>query len=168
LDRHQENFEFKSLFDTSLYDPETKSMDVRKWLNAGVNTPANDRYGDVRDIKNHHHHDITRHGSDIRSFTLTFDDPVTIETLASSLEALCLTQGANILRVKGIVNTVDRPGYPLVVHGVQHIFHDPVWLNEWPNDNRQTQLVFITVGVARESLEIFFKSWISTSNGVWR
>ena len=169
LDRHQRDFEFKRLFDTSLYDPDTKSMDVRKWLNAEANTKNNyHSHGDAHDHNGHHHHDITRHGSDIRSFTLTFDDPITIETLASSLEALFLTQGANILRVKGIANTVDRPEYPLVVHGVQHVFHDPVWLDGWPDESRQTQLVFITVGVTRESLELFFKSWISTSNGVWR
>ena len=77
-------------------------------------------------------------------------------------------RGANILRVKGIANTVDRLEYPLVVHGVQHVFHDPVWLDGWPDESRQTQLVFITVGVTRESLELFFKSWISTSSGVWR
>ena len=169
LDRHQRDFEFKSLFDTSLYDPDTKSMNVRKWLNAEANIRVhNHSHGDASDHHGHHHHDITRHGSDIRSFTLTFDDPITIETLASSLEALFLTQGANILRVKGIANTVDRPDHPLVVHGVQHVFHDPVWLDDWPDESRQTQLVFITSGVTRESLELFFKSWISTSNGVWR
>ena len=171
LDRHQIDFELKSLFDTSLYDPDTKSMNVRKWLNAEANTKINNHshsHGDALDHHGQHHHDITRHGSDIRSFTLTFDDPITIETLASSLEALFLTQGANILRVKGIANTVDRPEYPLVVHGVQHVFHEPVWLNDWPDESRQTQLVFITSGVTRESLELFFKSWISTSNGVWR
>ena len=168
LDRHQKDFEFKRLFDTSLYDPQTKSTDVRKWLNAEGNTKNNHSHDDPRDHNGHHHHDITRHGSDIQSFTLTFDKPITIETLASSLEALCLTQGANILRLKGIVHTVDRPEHPLVVHGVQHVFHEPVWLDDWPNKNRQTQLVFITFGITRKSLELFFKSWISTSNGVWR
>ena len=157
------------MVDTSIYDPDTKSIDVRKWLSAEANAKNNHHsHGDAYDHSGHHHHDITRHGSDIRSFTLTFDDPITIETLASSLEALFLTQGANILRVKGIANTVDRPDYPLVVHGVQHVFHDPVWLDGWPDESRQTQLVFITVGVTRESLELFFKSWISTSSGVWR
>ena len=169
LDRHREDFEFGRLFDTSLYDPNTKSMDVRKWLNAEANTTDhNHSHGDFHSSNDDHHHDITRHGSDIRSFTLTFEDPITIEMLASSLEALLLTQGANILRVKGIVNTVDRPEHPLVVHGVQHVFHDPVWLDEWPNESRLTQLVFITFGVTRESLDLFFKSWMSTSNGIWR
>ena len=169
LDRHQRGFKFKSLFDTSLYDPDTKSMNVRKWLNAEANSRNNNHsLGDTCNHHGHHHQDITRHGSDIRSFTLTFDDPIKIETLASSLEALFLTQGANILRVKGIANTVDRPNYPLVLHGVQHVFHDPVWLDDWPDEKRQTQLVFITAGVTRESLELFFKSWISTSNGAWR
>ena len=111
---------------------------------------------------------MTRHGSDIRSFTLTFDEPVTIEAFASSLEALSLTQGASILRIKGIVNTLDRPGIPLVIHGVQHVFHDPVWLDEWPDEDHQTKLVFITKGIERETLDMFFKAWISSSKGSWQ
>ena len=134
---------------------------MRSWLNAEVT-------GDHHNHSHHHHHDVNRHGSDIRAFTLTFDDPVTIEAFASSLEALSLTQGESILRIKGIVNTLDRPGIPLVIHGVQHVFHDPVWLDEWPDEDHQTKLVFITKGIERETLDIFFKAWISSSKGSWQ
>ncbi len=34
LERHGLEFDLGRLFDTSLYDPETKTIDVRKWLNA--------------------------------------------------------------------------------------------------------------------------------------
>ena len=105
---------------------------------------------------------------DKEGFTLTFDEPVTIEAFASSLEALSLTQGASILRIKGIVNTLDRPGIPLIIHGVQHVFHDPVWLDEWPDKDHQTKLVFITKGIERETLNLFFKAWISSSKGSWQ
>ena len=32
---------------------------------------------------------------------------------------------------------------PAVIHGVQHVFHPPVWMNEWPSDDRRTRIVFI-------------------------
>jgi G3E family GTPase len=163
-------FQLERLFNMSLFNPEKKSIDVRSWLNA---EGANGDYGRGHNhshthVADKHHHDVTRHGSDIRSFTLTFDEPVTIEAFASSLEALSMTQGANLLRIKGIVNTVDRPGFPLVIHGVQHVFHDPVWLDGWPDDDHQTKLVFITNGIQRETLDQFFKAWISSSKGHWR
>tara|TARA_B100000683_G_scaffold82486_2_gene81350 strand:- start:112 stop:837 length:726 start_codon:yes stop_codon:yes gene_type:complete len=164
LDRHNPAFDYNRLFDTSLFDPDTKSINVRLWLNAeetGGHHAHNHNHS-------HDHHDVTRHGSDIRSFTLTFDEPVTIEVFASSLEALSFTQGASILRVKGIVNTIDRPGMPLVIHGVQHVFHDPVWLDEWPDEDHQTKLVFITKGIERETLDMFFKAWIISSKGSWQ
>ena len=166
LDRHNPAFDYNRLFDTSLFDPDTKSINVRSWLKAEESSDHDTH--DHNHSHDHDHHDVTRHGSDIRSFTLTFDEPVTIEAFASSLEALSLTQGASILRIKGIVNTLDRPGIPLIIHGVQHVFHDPVWLDEWPDQDRQTKLVFITKGIERETLDMFFKAWISSSKGSWQ
>ena len=72
-----------------------------------------------------------------------------------------------MLRIKGIVNTVDRPGKPMVIRGVQHIFHDPIWLDDWPDGDHWTKLVFITDAIERATLDEFFKSWISSSVGHW-
>lgn len=174
FDRHDPSLNLNRLFDTSLYNPKTKTMDVRNWLNAEAELDDSDHHHDHghHDHGHHHHgqdpHDVTRHGTDIRSFTLTFDEPVQIETFGSALEALTLTQGANLLRLKGIVNTVDRPGKPLVIHGVQHVFHDPVWLDAWPDADERTRLVFITHGIERKTLDDFFKAWISSAQGDWR
>ena len=38
---------------------------------------------------------------------------------------------------------------PLAIHCVQHVFHDPVWLDEWPDEDHQTKLVFITKGIVQ-------------------
>ena len=103
---------------------------------------------------------MTRHGADIRSFTLTFDEPLPIEAFGSAVESLVMSHGENLLRIKGLVNAADRPGRPLVIHGVQHVFHDPVWLDAWPGDDRRTRLVFITRGIPRKTLEDFFAIWI--------
>ena len=175
-ERHDKSFKFHNLFDTSLYNPISKTINVRKWLNAeafpddGHHHHHHD-HGDDRKAKEQtrgqHQHDVSRHGQNIRSFTLILEQPIKIDTFATALEALLFTQASRLLRIKGIVNTVDRPGKPMVIHGVQHIFHDPTWLDNWPDEDHRTKLVFITDGIERTTLDEFFKSWIGSSIGQW-
>ncbi len=163
----EQDFEFSSLFNTSLYDPTSKTMNVRQWLNDEANIKKEEIHNHQHS-HGHTHHDVTRHGSDIRSFTLVFNEPIEIDSFAKALEVLTFTNGANLLRLKGIVNTKERRGKPLVIHGVQHVFHDPVWLDDWPDENHQTRLVFITNKIDRETLEDFFKSWLGSYKGQWQ
>jgi G3E family GTPase len=30
-----------------------------------------------------------------------------------------------------------------VIHGVQHVFHPPTWLDRWPSADRRSRLLFI-------------------------
>jgi G3E family GTPase len=46
--------------------------------------------------------------------------------------------------MKGIVKLAEDPERPVVLHGVQHVFHPPATLPKWPDDDRRTRLVFIT------------------------
>ena len=165
LERHDSVFNLDNLFDTALYNPNSYSMDVLKWLNAEIETNDGDHNHDAhhhghRHHSNQTHHDVSRHGTNIRSYTLVFQEPLSIEAFGGALEALTTIQGANLLRLKGIVNIADRPGRPLVIHGVQHVFHDPVWLEAWPSPDERTRLVIITHGIERKTLEDFFKGWI--------
>jgi G3E family GTPase len=57
--------------------------------------------------------------------------------------------------VKGIVNVEGRNG-PLVIQGVQHLFHPPVELAAWPSEDRATRIVFITRGIDRSVVENLF------------
>ena len=50
--------------------------------------------------------------------------------------------GPNVLRVKGLLNVSDALG-PVVLHGVQSVIHAPVHLEEWPDDDRSSRLIFI-------------------------
>jgi G3E family GTPase len=36
---------------------------------------------------------------------------------------------------------------------VQHLFHPPVLLPEWPSEDRRTRMVFITRDLPREAIE---------------
>ena len=45
---------------------------------------------------------------------------------------------------------------PLVVQGVQHLFHPPVALRDWPGSDKASRLVFITRGIEREVIAGLF------------
>jgi G3E family GTPase len=63
------------------------------------------------------------------------------------------------LRVKGVLNVTEEEG-PVVVHGVQHVFHPPVALRRWPDGDRTSRLVMIVRDLDRETIE---KGWRSLS-----
>jgi G3E family GTPase len=81
------------------------------------------------------------HDASIKTLSLRFDKPFTWASFSAALELLATLRGPDLLRVKGIVNV---EGGPVVVQGVQHIFHPPVTLDRWPSADTDTRLVFIT------------------------
>ena len=83
------------------------------------------------------------HGSLIETFSIVRKRPLCAVTLTLLLQALSEHCGANLLRLKGIVNIEEDPEHPAVIHGVQHVFHPPTWLDHWPGSDRQSRLVFI-------------------------
>jgi G3E family GTPase len=89
---------------------------------------------------------------------LTHDEPIDGYAFDCWLEALLMLRGPDVLRVKGIVNIRDLKG-PLVIHGVQHVFHPPIMLKKWPGRDRRTRIVFIvrdmTEAGLRETLAMF-------------
>jgi G3E family GTPase len=96
-----------------------------------------------------------KHDPAIRSFALVFDQPFAWETFSAALDLVSRLRGPDLLRVKGLVNVVGERG-PVVVQGVQHIFHPTVTLEAWPSDDRRSRLVFITRNIPRETVEQLF------------
>ena len=79
-------------------------------------------------------------GSD--RFCLTIEEPLPAQVFDSWLEMLVMFNGVNVLRVKGIINLAEMDK-PLVIHGVQHIWHPPEILDNWPSSDRRSRIVFI-------------------------
>ena len=100
------------------------------------------------DQNNHQAHHRTDDA--IHTFVLRRDAPLDVVTLSLFLEALADHCGANLLRLKGLVQVCEDPEHPAVIHGVQHVFHPPAWLPAWPSADRQTRMVFIARNI-RES-----------------
>jgi len=90
-----------------------------------------------------HHHDPNRHDAGIQACSFVFDDPLPWDGVATWLEMLTLTRGDSILRVKGLLNIAGQDR-PVIVHGVQHVFHPPLKLAAWSvDDDRRSRLVFV-------------------------
>jgi G3E family GTPase len=90
-----------------------------------------------------------RHSDGIFSFVLQRDRPVPALALTLLLEGIAEHCGARLLRMKGLVNIEEMPGQPAVIHGVQHVFAPPDFLERWPSADMSTRIVFITQGVPR-------------------
>jgi G3E family GTPase len=93
-----------------------------------------------------------RHGS-VNSFCLRREEPLHAATLSLFLHVVAEHCGARLLRLKGLVDVVESPGRPAVIHGVQHVFHPPAWLDAWPDEDRSTRIVVISQGLDAEWLQ---------------
>lgn len=153
-----ESLDVAHLLEAGLYNPLTKSPDVARWLNAerlfapaagaaeGASAPS--AHGHVHDRVEDHSHvhslsDVNRHGESIRAFCLVNEAPLPLSACDLFLEMLRIAHGPNLLRVKGVIALDDDLSRPLVIHGVQHVFHPPVRLEAWPDADHRTRIVFI-------------------------
>ena len=84
--------------------------------------------------------------------------PVHAVTLTLLLEVLAEHCGGDLLRLKGIVNVAESPDRPAVIHGVQHVFHPPAWLDRWPSEDRRTRLVCIVRDIPRAWIEALLEA----------
>lgn len=96
-----------------------------------------------------------RHNQGIKTISLRFKEPFSWEAASAALELLTNLRGPDMLRVKGIMN-ID--GKPVVIQGVQHIFHPPVTLDRWPSAEQDTRMVFITKNIEAALIESLFKA----------
>jgi G3E family GTPase len=102
----------------------------------------------------------TNHSPSIGAYALRLSEPVGAAAFASFLELLRAALGPGLLRIKGLVALAEHPGEPLVIHGVQHIFHPPRLLNSWPDDDRATRIVLVVDGLDRASVD---RLWVALS-----
>jgi G3E family GTPase len=108
----------------------------------------------------HAHEDDKAHHHGIAPFCLVQDEPVPWPRFARWLESVASLRGPDLLRVKGIVHVQGR-SRPVVVHAVQHVLHPPRELQDWPDADRRSRIVFITRGIAGAALEKSFRAAIA-------
>jgi len=95
------------------------------------------------------------HAHGLDSFALIFDEPIPWACFEQAMAVLTALRGSDLLRVKGIVAVAECRG-PVVVHAVQHLAHPPVELEDWPDADHRSRLVFVTRGLARGAVAQLF------------
>ena len=156
------------ILNSGLFDPDRKIPDVKKWLAAEAYADTHDHHahghGHKHDHDHHdHHHDYldrNRHDEHIGSFVITTDEAIPAGTLEMFFELLRAQHGSQLLRLKGIVKVAEMPDTPIVVHGVQHVFHPPARLPHWPDDDHRTRLVFITRDLPERTVRDLFDAFM--------
>ncbi len=109
----------------------------------GVGTHAAPAYlaGDAGDP-----HDV----GETYSVSVTFDGSIDWTAFGIWFSMLLHARGEDVLRVKGLVD-VGEAG-PVVLNGVQHIIHPPQHLDEWPDEDHRSRIIFITKRIRPEEL----------------
>lgn len=169
LTTHRNEATAERLFTMGLFDPKTKTADVQGWLAAEAYETGEKRHRSSRrhahGHDDHHHHDVSRHDDHIRSFSFTEANAISPQGLELFMELLKSYHGANMLRMKAIVKVSDDPARPVVLHGVQHVFHPPVRLPAWPDGDERTRLVFIVKDVEKPMIEGLFRAFTDQVSG---
>jgi G3E family GTPase len=154
-----------------LYDPATKIADVGRWLHDEDEREGHHHHHDHGHAHGHHHHhhghehqdphDVNRHDASIRSFSIIEEKAIDPMALEMFIDLLRSAHGEKLLRMKAIIATSDRPERPLVLHGVQSIFHPPVRLAAWPNpEDRRTRMVLITKDLPEAFVKDLFDAFL--------
>jgi G3E family GTPase len=126
------------LIDVGLRNVKAKLEDIERWM------------GEPDEHGEHHRHD-----EKVKSFCLRYAEPMTWAAFSQTMEVLGALRGSDMLRVKGLINVAGHNG-PMVVQGVQHLFHPPVELEAWPSADHSTRIVFITRNIPRETVANLF------------
>ena len=135
------------------YDPSLRSEDVREWLRLDAFEAQHGGHG----------HDHALQVAGISSFCLTFEEDLVWQEIAAWLDALVIAHGEDMLRIKGIL-AIEGRAEPVVVQSVQKLFHPPFALENWPEGQRHSRIVFITRGIS----ESFVREVFDTIRGARR
>jgi len=153
------------LFDCGLYDPATKTPDVRRWLAAEAYADAqgvvqglaqNDRHGG-------HGHDPNRHDARIRAFCLSTDAAIPASAFEMFLDLVRSMHGPKLLRMKGVVKIAETPHTPIVVRAVQHLMHPLARLPAWPDSDERTRIVFIVRDIDPRTISELFDAFLGAA-----
>ena len=145
----------EKLLNCGLYDPDKKSLDVKRWLAAEALADAHAHHG--------HQQDVNRHDARIRAFALATDRAIPAAAFDMFLELLRSAHGPNLLRLKGIVKIAENPEQPVVIHGVQHVFHPTAQLAAWPDADHRTRMVFIVRDIAPATISGLFDAFLGAA-----
>jgi G3E family GTPase len=159
-----------TVLDAGLFDPLARSADVVRWFEAASHAAnhSHDRAHHHCEDEHCDHDSHHAHDAGVASYSLIIDEPVQGEAFARWLNYVAALKGEDLLRFKAIVNIAEQPDQPMVVHGVQHVFHPPITLAGWPSPDRRSRLVFIVRNIPRDIIENTLCKFASISRAAIR
>jgi len=108
---------------------------------------------------------VAAHTHGIDAFGLVLDGAISRLDFARALGGLAGARGSDLLRVKGIVRFADRPERPAVVQAAQHALFAPEWLDDWPDEDRRSRLVFVVHEIPRAAI---LDAFAFAAPAIWR
>ena len=108
---------------------------------------------------------VAAHTHGIDAFGLVLEGEVSRLDFARALGGLARERGNDLLRVKGIVQFADRPDHPAVVQAAQHALFTPEWLDDWPDGDRRSRLVFVVHEIPRAEI---LDAFAFAAPSIWR
>ena len=136
----------RHLLGVDAFDMASKSDEVAQWLQATRQRNYLSLGSTAAQGANANVH------RDIVAFALDLPEVVDWTVFSVWLSLLLHAHGAQILRVKGLLN-VEGADAPVVVHGVQQLVHPPSHLERWPTDDHTSRLVFIVRGLEPQRIQ---------------
>lgn len=145
-----------ALFGLSALHMNASAQDLARWLGAlhgssdleGKASEHDTTHLATAPKANHKHH--------ISSASIEVHDPIPASVFDFWIDMLMALKGPDILRIKGIVHVEDMQ-FPIVFHGVQHIFDPPVHLETWRGADKRSRVVVIARNVTKEELDTSLK-----------
>ncbi len=119
------------LFGMSLIDPATGKADLNRWLNSAAHRPDGLHTQQSFRADGPHLHFSGGHGDGMGTWLIEGMRPVDWARFSLRVGEILRQYGDLLLRLKGVVWTNDDDR-PLVIHGVQRVFHAPIRLKKWP------------------------------------
>lgn len=165
LNADDERTSAAALFECGVYNPQTKTENVRRWLGEEHHHHHHEHeheHGHSHEACSHDHHHHSHHAHDdrVKTVSLVHGKPVPFAMVDAFFDLLRSTQGEKLLRMKGIVELLEDPERPLVIHGVQKILHPPARLAAWPEGERGTRIVIIAFDLPEDYLKRLFAGFM--------
>ncbi|MEI8180612.1 GTP-binding protein [Aestuariivirga sp.] len=152
IDTHASEALWDALLGTDASNPDRMADEARIWLSRVPADPAPVfEFSDTGDASSHV----------MRSFAVRFEQEMDWTAFAVWLSAMVHRHGSRLLRIKGLLNVPGSTG-PILLNAVQNFIHPPQHLDQWPDQDRSSRLVFIVEGLepekVRRSLLAFVES----------
>ncbi|MDO9596458.1 MAG: GTP-binding protein [Azoarcus sp.] len=148
IEVRQGRIEPAEIFSSGIYTTEGKLPDVVAWMGEEQlrNAIAQSSTAAVTWRRKAAPVFAPRHDAGVGSFVVDFDDPVPWAGFSLVMGRILRKHGADILRVKGLINVAGDP-QPRVVHCVQDVAYPALRLERWPAsgpfEDHRGRLVFI-------------------------